>query len=169
MCFACNEKAEAVKDENTETVKDDNTTQVLKIKSMQGLMTKVFDDPFKGMEGMNGSITAYFRNDTLHKLEKSIVTGEKAQFNTYYYWKSELISIYQQEYTGNAPKLPLQYDKIINTHTFNYHFRAGSLIKATEEGPDFFNNQERLNNLGKQLYSESGILKALATGGRPTR
>ena len=132
------------------------------IDGMKGLEKRTYNSVFEGLDHASGRLRAYFHNDSLYKMEKSLITGNKAQFNQYYFWKGALMCIFQQEFGGEAPKLPLEFDKLTKTYSFRYYISENKIQQFTDEGPQLMNNDARVLKMGNQIKSEIANLVLLA-------
>lgn len=132
------------------------------IDGMKNLEKRTYNSVFEGLDHANGQLRAYFHNDSLYKMEKSLITGNKAQYNQYYFWKGALTCIFQQEFAGNQPKLPLNLDELTKTYSFRYYISENKVRQFTEEGPQMMNNDSRVLKMGNQIKSEIAALVMLA-------
>lgn len=132
------------------------------INNYKNYKTVIFDDAeeFLGHGTDNGgSLTGYFKNDTLKKIVEWIGLSNKVIQNEYYLDRGKLVFVYSTEsrYRYNDSTQSFDYSKLDNIFKGRYYFRNDKLIDTIlSNKQDIYTTQEDAENF---LTSSRNYLK----------
>ena len=93
------------------------------------------DDPeifLKHATDNGGTLTGYFKSDTLHKIVEWVGLSNRVVQNEYYFDKGNLVFVYatEKKYAYNDSLQSLDYSKLVPSFFGRYYFKNGQLLNS---------------------------------------